>query len=833
MMRQIHSRLGSKGFVLCATAMCPVAILLCIRFVHAQPATNTEATPAGSASASTSAEAAESNSAPSLDGGAPEGTTGGVQATDDSAPETPNASPQGLGDSQTPSKATSPTSNRTPPAPQSPTPISAVPTPPPSVGDVPAEGETIEVTVAGKRPGSADDGYRANRGYLGAFGELSLKDVPFSLNVTRAALWENRNAHTEQEVLRTNPTVSDLMSPLAPGGGGMSRTMVRGGTMGDQGVLRDGLVDRGFTFPWFENVERVEAMNGLSSLLYGFGTLGGTVNYVSKRPKPKPYGSIAIGDYGGGINYATGDFSGTVPLLNSDQVRYRSVVHEEYGKTFVAGSTERRTLLTTMATYRPSEKTELSADIAYQHFYVQGMQNYIDVNPSKGIFVPDASIINPRWQYGQPWTFSESNKILVGAAAKAPVSDAITVRAAYRHGTMWRDYNTTFGTFTDNQGDYTETYVTTPRQFERTDSAYALADIQFATGPLKHHVTTGYNGTTFYYERGNDVKTALGTSNVGAPLNVQFAPNWANAGSANASRTYYDSLILGDRAVWRWLTVLAGINYAQIRAKAWAFSSVCTTAGQCPGNGPTDSTQGAFTPSVGFVVHPIVPLALYGSYMEGLSQGGTAPANAQNAYQIMPSSHSRQIEFGAKGNLADLQWTLATFRINQVSEYLDPTDNYYKQDGRQTNQGLEATATGPVAGGFSLIGGFTLMRAEITKARNNPALEGKVPVNVPEKMGRLFLDYAIPFTGGLSLDLGANYNGKRYVDNLNTDSFDSSVTFDAGARYERLVSQHKVSATLFITNLADERYWAYYRSGSGLLAGAPRTLSLSAKVGLW
>lgn len=700
----------------------------------------------------------------------------------------------------------------------------------PTATPAPTSTTDIEVLVVSQRPGSAEDGFRSRKAVLGPFGELSLREVPFSINVTPSALWESRSAHTEQEVLRTNPTVTDLMSPLAPGGGGMSRTMVRGGTMGDQGVMRDGLVDRGFTYPWFENVERVEVMNGLSSLFNGFGTLGGTVNYVSKRPRPTPYGVVSLGNYGGGINYGTGDFSGPVPGVNSRRFLFRTVVHQEYGNTFVEQSVARRTLLSTALTYRPFAGAEFGADVAFQRFYAQGLQNYMDVNPSKGIHVPSPSIIDPRKQYGQQWTFSASNKLLVGPKLTVPLSKLITLRAAYRYGTMWRRYNTTFGSFIDNSGNYNETFVATPRQAERTNSAYVTADIRFATGPVEHQITTGYNGTEFYYERGNDLKVDLGVSNVSAPLVVPFAPAWVS-GSANASRTYYDSLILGERAVWKWISAIGGVNYAQIRAKSWVLSSSCTTSGQCPASGVNDSTQGAFTPSLGLVLHPIQELAVYGSYIEGLSQGGTAPVGAQNAYEVLPTKHGNQLELGAKGDLFELQWTLAFFRLNQANEFLDPSDNYYKQDGRQVNQGVEFTAVGPIAGGVSVIGGFTLLRAETTGARNNPALEGKAPVNVPGGSGRLVIEYALPPVPGLVLDLGGNYNGKRYVDALNTESFQSSVTLDAGARYEKSFAKHTLGLSLFIANLGDQRYWAYYRSGSGLLPGAPRSISVSAKLG--
>lgn len=695
-----------------------------------------------------------------------------------------------------------------------------------------ADSQNLEVTVSGVRPGSAEDGYRARRAYLGAFGELSLKDLPYSVNVTPAAAWENRNAHTEQDVLLTNPTVSKLMSPFAPGGGGMSRNMVRGSVLGDQGVLRDGLVDRSFTFPWSENVERAEVMNGLNSLLTGFGTLGGTVNYVSKRPSPESMATVSFGNYWGGLNFVTGDIGGPLPFDDAKRWAYRSIVHKEGGHTFVDGSKERRTLITSVLSYKPHERVELSANIAYQSFFAQGLQNYIDVNPAAGVRVPSASIIDPSRQYGQSWTSVESNKLLVGGSLKAPITEVMSLRAAYRHGTMWRRYNTTFGTFTDNLGNYTESFVATPRQFEHTHSEYALADIRFATLAIKHVVTAGYNGTQFYYERGNDQKSILGTSNVAEPLVVQSVPAWVS-GSANAMRTAYDSLIVGDRMSWKFLSFIGGVNYSQIRSVSWALGNDCTTPGQCPVGGRSDTTQSAFTPSAGLVLRPLEVLALYGSYIEGLQTGGAAPATAQNAYEFLSPSHSRQFELGLKGDLAKLQVSLAVFRIDQINELLDPVDNYYKQDGRQVNQGVEFLNTGPLGYGFSMIGGFTLMRDRVRRARNNTALEGKVPVNVPERSARLFLDYLPSVVPGLAIDAGLNYSGKRYVDNLNTDDTGSVLTIDAGARYGRGFSKYRFDLILHMENLANRRYWAYYRTGSGLLAGAPRTVSVTVRIKSW
>jgi len=149
---------------------------------------------------------------------------------------------------------------------------------------------TIDVTTTPPSGGQAQDGgaasgYRTGEASVGPLGETPLKDAPYSVHDTPGQLIENRNAHTEGDALMTNPTVSVSVAPNAPSAS-LSRVFIRGFNASDQSELRDGLVDRSFTFPPVENVERIEVLGGLSCFLYGFSNLGGTVNYISKKPTP-------------------------------------------------------------------------------------------------------------------------------------------------------------------------------------------------------------------------------------------------------------------------------------------------------------------------------------------------------------------------------------------------------------------------------------------------------------------------------------------------------------------------------------------------------------------
>ncbi|NTV11981.1 MAG: TonB-dependent receptor plug domain-containing protein, partial [Zoogloea sp.] len=315
-----------------------------------------------------------------------------------------------------------------------------------AAGTEPDTVELPEVRVSSSREqaeGSADSGYRNKSASAGPLGRIPLQDTPYSLNVTSGELFENRGAHTVSEALKTNPTVSTLMESGTYVS--MSRVMIRGFTAADQGDLRDGLVDRSFSYVPLENVERIEVLNGLSSFLYGFAALGGTLNYVSKQPTAAPYASLALGQYGGGINYLHADLGGPVP--GDERWGYRMNAYAEDGHTFVEGSSQSRSLLSALATFKAPRDTTLQADIWHQELEMKGLQNYI--NLASGIKVPSADLFDATRQYGQDWSYNKAEKTLMGLGLESRLNDTFRLRTAYRYGEMWRDYQWVASTLTD------------------------------------------------------------------------------------------------------------------------------------------------------------------------------------------------------------------------------------------------------------------------------------------------------------------------------------------------------------------------------------------------
>lgn len=674
----------------------------------------------------------------------------------------------------------------------------------------PSTSKLNEVTITQTRK----SGYRSESAAVGPLDNVSLKDIPYSVNVTSGELIENRNAHTPAEALQTNPTATLLMAPNTYSS--LSRMMVRGFNAADQNELRDGLTDRSFTLPPVENIDRIEVTNGLSAFLYGFTQAGGVVNYISKQPTPSPMANISIGSYGGGIKFAHADLGG--PIDTGGRLGYRFNIYREDGNTYIHSGKQARTLLSGVIDYKILPGTHLKADIYQQDYDVKGLQTYF-LLPSGSTIIPSA--FDPGKQYGQPWTYNESTKTLMGLSLDSKLNDVFHLRAAYRYGTMWRKYSYVANALLDNNGTYKETYWDSPRQYEKTNSEYVLMDAVFHTGPLFHHLTFGYTGTGYSYQRGVDVNQVLGNSRIDSIASYDI-PKYAAGLTTNQTQTFTNFMI-SDRielsGAW---SALLGLNQARLHQ---------TAGGIYTGISTSNFTQSKLTPSIGLLYKPSGNITAYTSYMQGLTAGGTSPATAANANEILNPAISNQFEAGIKATFGMIDLTAAAFRINQINEFLNPADNIYKQDGREVHKGIEVTATGKLTNRLTLTGGFTLMNARVKKAAT-AALDNKIPLNVPEKLGRIYLEYALPGTDGLTVSAGENYNGKRPVNTANTAFLPGAATTDAGLRYQPGFWKRRVSLSANVTNLFNKYYWINYRNGDGLQLATPRIFSLAIKAGI-
>ena len=220
-------------------------------------------------------------------------------------------------------------------------------------------------------------------------------------------------------------------------------------------------------------------------------------------------------------------------------------------------------------------------------------------------------------------------------------------------------------------------------------------------------------------------------------------------------------------------------------------------------------------------------MAFYYNYLEGLSKGDVAPSNASNAGEIFAPYVSKQHEVGVKLDYGTFMSTLALFQIQKPTGEL--AQGRFSVQGEQRNRGLELSLFGEVTPGTRLLGGVTLLDAQLTKT-GIAANQGNTPVGVPEVQANLWAEWDTPWIEGLTLTSGAIYTASQYVNQANTQQLDAWTRFDVGARYSTRIAERPTTFRATVQNLFDREYWSGVASYGAFSQGSPRTLLLSATV---
>jgi len=246
---------------------------------------------------------------------------------------------------------------------------------------------------------------------------------------------------------------------------------------------------------------------------------------------------------------------------------------------------------------------------------------------------------------------------------------------------------------------------------------------------------------------------------------------------------------------------------------------------------PMQHSQSRVTPALALLYRASNALSLYGNYIEGLSQGGTAPVGSANAGAVLKPIQSKQYELGTKIDLGQLALTASVFQISKPGAQTDPDTLIYAEYGQQRNRGLEVQLFGEAQRGLRLLGGISYTQAQWHKTFN-AASQGKQVTGVPKLLLKMGVEYDLPQLNGLTLTGHIQHTGKRSVTDDNRLQLAAYQTLDIGARYA-ITANTTVRAT--VQNVTNKAYW--YGSGrgsdgSGLSGGlgTPRTLLLSASI---
>lgn len=668
---------------------------------------------------------------------------------------------------------------------------------------------------------------------------LTQRETPASLQVIEQSDIATQGARTTSEVF---DMVAGAMVGNVPGNPAV--VTMRGFSGNTVSILHDGvrlgtstIVTRNLdTF----GLERVEALRGPASVLYGEGAIGGAINLVSRKPQPgAPSIEAMLG--AGSFNTWRAGFDANTPL--SETVAVRAFVSRLRSDSLDDIDNNKTDLLTVGGSLLWRPGTDGSMLLSYEHAEDDSTGTYqgspmvpYDVarSPSDVVRSANGYVIDRATRH--------VNYNPRGATTGAN-SDLLRWRADLALGRHWSLQNDLSWYQADRDFFYSDNwnYNVATGMFTRTaervrhDQTFwnerMAVSFDGPVGGRRNRFTAGleYNDTDFHNPRQTGVTTpvspfdpALGAFPHGSAVNFPGAGNNVIFDSRLRTTAVFaeNALNVTDR----WI-LLVGARAEKIRLSR-DIRDVNT--------GGIEYFRPRYSPfswRVGTVFDLAADVQLYGQYSTAVSPVSTLLTMRPSA-GVFDLSEGKSLEAGIKASVWDkrAELTAAAYRIERDNILTrDPVNpGISVQGGEQSSQGVELSAQAHVTRGLrvDLAAAYGTARYDRLLEAGGVDRSGNRPTNVPNGTASVAATYrflGVPLSVGAS---GRNVGG-FYTDNANTIHVRGHTTFDAWVGYD----WQRVSAVLRVRNLTDTFYGTYsgYPS-THIYLGAPRSVELTLRT---
>lgn len=672
-----------------------------------------------------------------------------------------------------------------------------------------------------------EGGQVARGGRVGILGNKDYMSTPFTSTSYTNQLIRDQQAQSVADILQNDPSVR-----IARGFGNFQELYVmRGFPLYSDDIAYNGLyglLPRQYVAAEF--IERVEVFRGANAFLNGAapgGTgIGGAINILPKRAPNEALTRLTVGAENNGFGTAAADLARR--FGEEDRFGVRVNVAKRGGETAVEDQDRSLDMFALGLDYQ-GERLRLSADVGHQYHFIDNPLP--SVTPTGRVPSPPDADKN----YGQSWTYSKEKQTFGTFRAEYDLSDAVTTWAAIgmRKGeeknVLANPSSNAAGVTRANRFDnYREETITTGEVGMR---------FNLQTGPVSHQWVV--SGAMFDSKDRNAWAGNFGgfagdlydPADFAKPDNVSFSGSMSDPHIT--ARTHTQSLAIADTL---------GFFDDQLLLTLGARRQGMDVTGYDYNSGDKTSKYNRYetTPVAGAVYQLNEQFSVYANYIEGLTKGDTASATTTlpdgssapvlNAGQSLAPYVAKQTEFGVKYDGGALGGSLAVFETRKPVGIVE--NQVFKDGGEQRNRGIELSLFGTPIQRVRLLGGVTLLDAELSKTQNGEN-DGNEPIGVPKVQANIGGEWDVPGVDGLTLTSRVVYTSSQYVNNANSLEIPSWTRFDLGARYGFKVDDKDVTLRARLDNVAGRNYWAStggYPGSNYLVLGAPRTFSVSASV---
>jgi iron complex outermembrane receptor protein len=598
-------------------------------------------------------------------------------------------------------------------------------------------------------------------------------DVPQSVQVINSDMIEDQGARDIRDLYRNVPGVSADNYATVTYRGFSQDVTYYDGLRGDPFQT--------FSVPQLFTIERVEFLKGPAGMLYGSGSPGGTINYVTKKPSDVFGGNVRL--IGGGRNRYGGSADVTGPLDAAGDITARAGLFYEDMSSYRDKASSRTFVGDAGMAVKLVPDTKVTVQLTD---YDQNLPG----NRLRGIPIDaDGNFYAKRsWNHNDPDDYIRYNGLVTQARLDSKLTDALSFNAAAR----WFKYNEDQKYHepvalrdTDADGVYdtiTREYRDQKRKVEGLSFGANLV-AKVSTGSIDHTILLGGD-----WYREDSIGTNYATRSV--PTRSLIDPDYTTDSRPDLSNvipSYSDARAL-RRGVYLQEQMGLGehiILVAGLRRDSFDDTDYIEGA---------KASAAATTWRTGAIYKPRKDVSLYVSWSEAFEPQSVTDQSPLAGGPFAPETGS-QWEVGAKTDLMDgrVQATLAAYQIvrRNVLQIDDSQDAVNGIDqlapiGEVTSKGIEATLTADITKDWLVSANYAYNDTRVTSSVEGQSVDrsvgGRFP-NAPQNKAGFWTRYQIAAID-TAFSVGGQYVSSqidRSGDRLKPFTvFDATISHDFG-----------------------------------------------------
>lgn len=629
------------------------------------------------------------------------------------------------------------------------------------------------VTVFGQALDDDSETIVAKELWVGGKVATSILDTPASVSVITEKEISQRDASTTEEVLQYSPGLvtdyygSDDRNDYFQIRGYQATTYRDGMTLGSmRGVRED---------PYA--YERVEVIRGANSTLFGPADPGGSVNFVSKRPKFESFGNGYV-SYGSFDHKEMGMDVGDT--LNEDEtLAFRFTGKMKDSELEYDTSRDDSQFFMGGLTWEPSAFTTATLIVDYLNR---------DSTPNSGGYPMDKEYDRSNF-YGEPdFNYHNVERTNVTAQMTHDFNNGFTLRANARYSHLTDDYGYTYLNAVGVIGtDIPRAYLASNSSADQFIGNTILQyDVSFSRIDSSTVAGLEYSNSSTQDESFYAATTSIDIANPvysGAPtLGLPYQAN--DQDNQSIAAFVQQNFSLDDRYI-----LTFGIRQDYIDMSNRDMNAVHTE---------DDFSETSYRGALTYKISPQV--STYVSYVESV---------APPTIGVQPE-RGRQSEVGIKYAPQDINalFTASVYQLEKKDITISVTDSTTGNITRQTIgksrvRGLDLEARAELFNDFDLIAGYSYMESEVLKGViYGSDVTGNEFSVTPNNTASLWGNYSM-LNDSLSIGLGARYVGSYYFDAQNTEKSEAATLFDGALSYQFAKS---TGLSFNIHNIADKQY---------------------------